>query len=318
LEKSPNSKTSIKHLRRGLSIYKTGRSPFWHVRIYDALNKKYVVRSTKERHRLDATDVAEEILEAHKAKQNASHAMTKDRSFEHYAHTYSRMKAAQSKGSRNKRTYSDERKLLYREDDGVVSYFGKYDVGKITPGSVRDYFTYLDKRREQPLAPSTKTKHAMMIRKVLMQALEDGEIDSIPAMPRQRAVDKPRVSFTDSEYKRLIKTARKLASERATRVRGVLLTHEHVHMWQFLVHAFLRPTETELFALRFCDVAVKSDPRHLELTLTGKTGYRVSATMPFAILLYQTIKNNRQGADPTEYLFMPDVRRHIKLDFRAV
>ena len=60
-EESKNSKKTIKHLRRGLSIYKTGRSPFWHARIYDAVMKKYVVRSTKETNRIEAAEVAEEI-----------------------------------------------------------------------------------------------------------------------------------------------------------------------------------------------------------------------------------------------------------------
>jgi hypothetical protein len=303
---SPNKKTAIKKLRRGLTIYKSGRSPYWHARIYDTLAKKYVVRSTKETNRVVAGEVAEEILADLKSKQNANDAVTKDRSFEHFARVYSELKEVTAKAVRNKRSFSDEHKILYRETDGIVSYFGQYDVGKITSGSVRDYLVFLDKRRKEPLAPSTKTKHTMMIRKVLMVALEDGAIDVIPPMPKRRAIDKPRVTFSDSEYKHLIKTARKLASERTTRVRGVLLTHEHVHMWQFIVHAFLRPTETEIFALRFCDVVVKSDPRHLELTLTGKTGYRVSASMPFAILLFATIRNNRPKADPTEYIFMPE------------
>ena len=85
VEESQNSKKTIKHLRRGLSIYKTGRSPFWHARIYDAVKKKYVVRSTKETTRIEAAEVAEEIVETYKKKQNSAHAVSKDRSFEHYA-----------------------------------------------------------------------------------------------------------------------------------------------------------------------------------------------------------------------------------------
>ena len=47
---------------------------------------------------------------------------------------------------------------------------------------------------------STKSKQCGVIRQVLMLALEDGVIDIIPPMPKQRTVDKPRVSFTDAEY----------------------------------------------------------------------------------------------------------------------
>lgn len=304
--KSPNAKKQIKHLRRGLSIYKTGRSPFWHARLYDSVKRRYVVKSTKETSRLDAAEVAEEILADYRAKQNTSHAAQKDRSFEHYAHLLSEMTRVQKKGARNKYAFSDEYKILYRETDGVVSYFGKYDVGKITSGMVRDYLVFLDKRRDKPLAPSTKAKQCMMIRKVLMLALEDGVIDIIPPMPKQRTKDSPRVTFSDAEYKHLMTTARRIASEGQTKVRGVPITHEHVHMWQFLVHAFLRPTETELFAIRHCDVVLKSDPTHLELTLTGKTGFRISATMPFAQVIYQSVKARHPNAASTDYVFMSE------------
>ena len=194
-EESQNSKKTIKHLRRGLSIYKTGRSPFWHARIYDAAKQKYVVRTTKETSRLEAAEVAEEIVEAYKKKQNAAHAVTKDRSFDHYAKLLSDMTKQRAKSTRNKYAFNDQAKILFREKDGLVSYFGQHDVGKITSGMVRDYLLFLDKRRDQPLAMSTKSKHAGVIRQVLMLALEDGVIDIIPPMPKQRTVDKPRVSF---------------------------------------------------------------------------------------------------------------------------
>lgn len=102
----------MKHLRRGLSIFKTCRSPFWHVRIYDSAKKKYVVRSTKETKRLDAAEVAQEIRADYKSKKNTSHAVTKYRSFELYAHTLSEMTRVQKKGSRNKYAFTDEYKIL--------------------------------------------------------------------------------------------------------------------------------------------------------------------------------------------------------------
>ena len=186
-------------------------SPFWHARIYDAVKKKYVVRSTKETNRIEAAEVAEEIVDTYKKKQNSAHAVSKDRSFEHYAKMLSEITKQKAKASRNKYAFSDQSKILFREKDGLVSYFGKHDVGKITPGIVRDYLLFLDKRREKPLAMSTKSKQCGVIRQVLMLALEDGVIDIIPPMPKQRTVDKPRVSFTDAEYALLLETARTIA-----------------------------------------------------------------------------------------------------------
>jgi hypothetical protein len=59
---SKNKKTHIKQIRQGLSIYKTGNSPFWSARIWIGSERRYVVRSTKETARLDALEVAEEIF----------------------------------------------------------------------------------------------------------------------------------------------------------------------------------------------------------------------------------------------------------------
>mgnify|MGYP005992642293 FL=1 len=307
VEESQNSKKTIKHLRRGLSIYKTGRSPFWHARIYDAVKKKYVVRSTKETNRIEAAEVAEEIVETYKKKQNSSHAVSKDRSFEHYAKMLSEITKQKAKASRNKYAFTDQAKILFREKDGLVSYFGKYDVGKITPGNVRDYLLFLDKRREKPLAMSTKSKQCGVIRQVLMLALEDGVIDIIPPMPKQRTVDKPRVSFSDAEYGLLLDAARKIADAGETRVRGVPVTREHYNVIVFAVHSFLRPTETELFGIRYCDIEVMDEePRHLLMTLTGKTGYRKSATLDAAVDIYAKQRLLHSDAKPTDYVFMPE------------
>ena len=307
VEESQNSKKTIKHLRRGLSIYKTGRSPFWHARIYDAVKKKYVVRSTKETNRIEAAEVAEEIVETYKKKQNSSHAVSKDRSFERYAKMLSEITKQKVKASRNKYAFSDQSKILFREKDGLVSYFGKHDVGKITSVMVRDYLLFLDKRRDQPLAMSTKSKQCGVIRQVLMLALEDGVIDIIPPMPKQRTVDKPRVSFSDAEYALLLETARELADAGETSVRGVPVTREHYNVIVFAVHSFLRPTETELFGIRHCDIEMMdTDPRHLLMTLTGKTGYRKSATLDAAVDIYAKQRVLHCDAKPTDYVFMPE------------
>ncbi|WP_293440719.1 integrase [Planktotalea sp.] len=307
VEESQNSKKTIKHLRRGLSIYKTGRSPFWHARIYDAVKKKYVVRSTKETNRIEAAEVAEEIVETYKKKQNSAHAVSKDRSFEHYAKMLSEITKQKARSSRNKYAFSDQSKILFREKDGLVSYFGKHDVGKITSGMVRDYLLFLDKRRDKPLAMSTKSKQCGVIRQVLMLALEDGVIDIIPPMPKQRTVDKPRVSFSDAEYGLLLEEARQIADDGETSVRGVPVTREHYNVIVFAVHSFLRPTETELFGIRYCDIEVMDEePRHLLMTLTGKTGYRKSATMQAAADIFEKQREMHVAAKPTDYVFMPE------------
>ena len=85
-------------------------------------------------------------------------------------------------------------------------------------------------------------------------------------------------SFSDEEYKVLLKTIKEVANEGA-KVRGVLITDELYYFVVFLVHSFLRPTESEVFAIRYGDIKIKDSPRRLEIKVSGKTGFRKRAVL---------------------------------------
>lgn len=148
----------------------------------------------------------------------------------------------------------------------------------------------------------------MMVRQVLRLAFEDGLIDKIPEAPKLKTVEKPRVTFTEKEYKKLMTVARACA-ERGDVVRGVQMTQKHVHLFAFVVHSFLRPTEKELFGLRHGDVEMKSKPTHLVMSVHGgKTGFRKAATLSFAVLLYKSMFMPLTTPNPDAYVFMPEYK----------
>jgi integrase len=301
---SKNQKTDTKQIHAGLAIYKTGRSPFWHVRIYDPRSRCYVVRSTRENGRYYATQAA---LEIYQRMYAPAVAVTEREviTFQQYAEKLSHITRQRTKGTKGY-VFADQHKILYRDEDGLVPYFGKMDIRKVTTGKIRDYLAYLDQRREKPMAPSTKAKQCIVIRKVLETAFEDGVIDLIPPMPKQKMKDKPRVSFTEAEFQRLLATAEEIVAGGDVDVRGVMVTREHVNMIKFAIYSFLRPTETELFGIRFCDVTEKVDPNHLEMTLHGKTGFRVSATLEEAVAIFHDQLVLNPAAKPSEHVFMPN------------
>ena len=211
----------------------------------------------------------------------------------------------------NIRKYNDYHNPLFRSGDGILVYFGKYDISKITTGMIRDYLVHLDSNREKPLAGSTKKKHVMVIRRVLGMAFEDNDIDRLPDAPKISSQDKPRVAFTDAQYKQFIKTGTACAKQGDV-VSGVKIELDHIHMFKFVVHSFLRPTIGELFGLRHKDITMKSDPTHLEMIVRkGKNGLRESFTMPFAVLLYKSLSTNLfwKKPDTDEYVFMPKIEK---------
>nr|WP_171665872.1 site-specific integrase [Ruegeria sp. HKCCD6228] len=299
---SKNQISKLKHLRKGLAIYRTGRSPYWYIRFRDPIAGKYVTRSSKEESRLEAIEVAYEFADTFRSKANSDHAKKKATSFEHYAKKLMGVQRGKSKWS------DGDNKLLNRSKDGLICYFGKYDVTKINTGMVRDYLIHLDENRPKRLAESTKGKHVGIIRKVLTLAVEDGLLDVLPVLPKQKTVDSPRNAFTDDEYKRFMKAAGECVKLR-DKVRGVEITGHHAKMFRFVVHTFLRPTEGELFGLKHKDIQIKGEPAHLEMNVRGgKTGGRVSVTMPLAVPLYHATLNpfDEKGPDRNSYVWMPE------------
>ena len=80
---SVNKITQRIHMSNGLSLYKTGRSPYYFVRIWNPIKKKYLTRSTKETTRIDARQVAQELfskLHTTKFKKTPS-----NKTFNHFA-----------------------------------------------------------------------------------------------------------------------------------------------------------------------------------------------------------------------------------------
>ncbi len=258
-----NKILKTKHIRRGLSILLKGRSPFWLIRLRDSQEKRYVHRSSKETSRVEAMDAALEFADSYQSKSKSFHAPKKTSSFEAFAIKLIALQRGQSKWS------SGDNKLLNRPKDGLIYYFGKHDVSKITTGMVRDYLVHLDGNRKKPLASSTKSKHVIIIRKVLALAVEDGFLNVLPVMPKIKTVDTPRHSFTDSEYKKFMTTALECA-RRGDVVRGITITSHHVRMFRFIVHSFLRPTEGELFGIKNKDIQQKSNPTCLTSAPAGQ------------------------------------------------
>ena len=70
-------------MSKGLFLYKTGRSPYYFVRIWNPITKKYVIRSTKEITRLDAREVAQELFV--KLSQTQFKKSARNKSFNNFA-----------------------------------------------------------------------------------------------------------------------------------------------------------------------------------------------------------------------------------------
>jgi hypothetical protein len=137
--------------------------------------------------------------------------------------------------------------------------------------------------------------------------------DVIPNTPRVKQRDNPRPFFRfyplvarkDDDYKKVIDIAKQMASEGVT-VRGITVTDELYDLILFLVHSFVRPLVSEVYAIRHSDVTVAQNPKRLMVVVRdGKTGFRIANTMPGAVAVYERIRKRYPDRRHDDYLFLP-------------
>ena len=309
-------KGEIITINRGLAIYQTHASPYWYARIRNPISKRNVVRSTKETSRLEARKVAEELfISIMKGKDAAK--VPREQTFGYFAEELVKAEKRRGEiGEINKKLWTNTEFYLEHKKWGILERFDKVAVKSIT---TVEYNTYMDwvRTKDKTLKPATLNHITSTFSKVMKLARDRGAIVTVPDLPRTRKKDNPRPFFRffplvpkeDDEYKLLLEKAQELAAE-GRRVRETVITDELYDLILFLTHSFIRPIETELYSLKHKHVSIASEPRSLTLTIAdGKTGYRVSSTMPAAVSVYQRIAGRYpELCGPEDYLFFPQYR----------
>lgn len=306
----PETPSAIK-LYKGLSIYRVAKSRFWYVRIWDRTRKKYLVKSTGEDTVIRAREVAQELALSLLRSERVTDTQYQFKTYAIKMLNKSKVQAAD--GERSVGYMKSIHWAIQNEDWGLVKWFGPKDVRKLRTHDFQEYFAELDRRRPD-LSSSTKNTLMAAFRNVLKIARDAGVIEVIPATPRARQKDNPRpffrfhplVSTEEDVYKKLLNAAQTMANE-MVEIRGITVTDELYDLLLFVVHSFVRPITTELYALKHKDVTVADDPKRLILTVqNGKTGYRSSNTMPGAVVIYKRICDRNPERTPDDYLFLPE------------
>lgn len=299
-------KTGPIKIQKGLAIYQTNASPYYYARIWDSRAGQYIVRSTKETSRIEARKVAQEIALSLVGRDAPA---PKEYSFKTYAKRFVENARRMAKsGERNANYVRTLTVMLDNDEWGVVQQFGDHDVRELR---TRDWKLFIEgiANKRPDLSTSTRNSLTAAFRNVLKVARDDGVIDNVPATPRVRQRDNPRAYFRFDEqldeWTKLKKGAKELA-ELGVKVRGVQITTELYDLMLFCIHSFIRPTTTELYALRHNDVIIDPDPLRLKLTIRkGKTGFRVSDTMAAAVPPYKRLRERYPNAKGEDFIFLP-------------
>jgi hypothetical protein len=297
-------------LSRGLAIYKVKASPYWRVRVWIPSRKKRIVRTTKTENRIEAIRIAEEYLSSLGTRGVLSE-VPRNRTFEHFADKLVSLDKARGEAREiSPRQWRETKSLLLNKRWGATKFFRDREISTI---QTKDFLAYINSVREKHSGFSATTINhiSTAFRRVMKVAQSEGVILEIPSTPRVvKRKDNPRPYFRfgdgDNEYQAILNEAERMADDGAI-VRGVKVTEELRDFILFVVHTFIRPTESEVYALRHKDVEIARDqPKRLILTIRqGKTGFRTSTTMPAAVSVYERIRKRHPKYSKDDYLFLP-------------
>lgn len=320
---------SARQVSKGVSIYRVKNSQNWMVRVWDRKRKKYIVKSTGETSAILAKERAQELAISLLASQpNVPTEFT----FSFFAKKFLRKSKIQSRsGNLNANYVKTMHWAVTNADTGLYEFFKDHDVRELRTHHWQEYLTWAGKKRDG-MTPSTIGTLSATFRNVLKVAQEEGAIGNIPQTPRPKSKDNPRpffrfkplVSEEDDAYQKVLAEAKRMADEGVV-VRGTLVTEELYDLILFVVHSFVRPTTSELYALTHGNVKVQTNPRRLDLTIIGgKTGFRRSSTMPAGVSVYERIDRRNPDAGKDTPLFFPEygnrktVRDIVKRQFKEL
>jgi Phage integrase SAM-like domain len=299
---NPYDIESVSGYPHALQIYRIPASSAWQVRLF--VGRKYLRKSTRCESKGDATKFAKRFYDEVKLAERLDFDIHRDSFAACANHLMKRQEALVGRGERDDRLISEDRKKLTGD---ILPYFGVMAVADITTQTLDDYIDHIS--RDRKLSPSTLNKHLVVIRKVLNEARRRGYLKALPPFPTIKRRDNPRPYFTDSDYRKLWRTASKLAKQNL-KVRYVPLTDE---IWDFIVfhvNVFVRVSDLKTLKHRHVQVVKENGMQYLLLSATkSKTVNRDSATMPFAVDVYERLllRHKERGfGKADDYVFFPE------------
>ena len=297
-------------ITKGVHLYKVAASPFFRVKVWIPAQKKYVVRSTRKDNQIEARAVAIEYARSVALGGEFNH-VPASRTFRHFADELVRDEQQRGQvGQLHVRLWKNTRFYLEHRTWGLLKRFADRDIEKI---EAKDYHLYQQwvVQQNRELKPATMNHIASTFSKVMKTALREGAVQNVPAINRVRRKDNPRpffefsprVSREHDEVSLLRQTALDMATEGVV-VRGTTVTKELYHLINFLLRSFMRPTESEVYALRHRDIAVAQNPQRLLISVQGKTGLRTVNSMPLCVDTYRALEAlHTHGRD--SFVFLP-------------
>jgi len=209
--------------------------------------------------------------------------------------------------------------LRNRLQKDILPFFGDMPVDRIGYHQVSDYIQLLSKRA---LSSVTIQQHLVAVRKILHYAVGAGKLKALPKIPPVKVTNKPRGSFSASEYLLLVRTARRLMGQRigaevtarSRRAHGTVdrygrIARDLPWLIRFMVNAFIRPSDIRFLQHRHV-TGIRAKHTYLRLNLPEtKRHDRPIVTLQAAVAVYERLlawQQSRGRGQPDDHVFLPE------------
>jgi integrase len=210
--------------------------------------------------------------------------------------------------------------LRNRLQKQICPVLGKLDIRRV---SYNDLQQFMDTLVQRQASSVTIAQYLQAIRLVFKHALIEGSIDRMPPFPKLRLTSQPRGGFTVSEYRALLRAAKRLArvqevpkaATHRDRAGGIYtktasVPSEMVWVIGFMVNSFLRPSDLKYIQHKHVEI-VRANHLYLRLTIPETKRHRAQiVTLRPAVRIYQSLRAYQQSrglAGPEDYLFLPHI-----------
>jgi integrase len=311
------SVTPIANYPSKLRIYMTNASRYWQVRCY--LKGKTYTQSLKTTNKQAAISLAKQFFHIKTAELYVDKIEVRDDKKAKFADLMPGV--VQSLQARVKRGEFSEANIpifLQRMHNNILPYFGEMIMEQIGYRQLNDFMEQMSNR---DLSAITVHQHMVAIRKVFAHAHGNGIIKILPKFPAVKVIDKPRGSFSITEYRDLVRLARQRIGEHVPEKflskyrssKQILERHGHINsdlywMIRFMVNGFMRPSDIKLLQHKHVTV-VRGKHIYLRLNLPEtKKHDKPIVTLQPAVFVYEKLlaKQKAEGyGRPDDYLFQP-------------
>ncbi len=324
-----SSMSAVRGYPSKLKIYRIRGSRYWQARCF--MDGKMYVRSTRVMEKQQATEVAKqfyeellirlrqpgegEIARLDKAQQRET--PTKYL-FEQVAERA--LEGEKGRMMRGELSLQSFKALRNRFGKQINPVLGRRDIRTLTHEDLSQFMDGLVKRNASSI---TITQYLQSVRLVFKFALINELVDRIPPFPKIRLNSQPRGGFTVSEYKTLLRTAKRLSrlqeepkpATHRNRAGGIFtktasVPKEMAWVIGFMVNSFLRPTDLKYIQHKHIET-VRTNHLYLRLTIPETKRHKSQiVTLRPAVRIYQSLTRHAKAigrAAPDDYLFLPEV-----------